>query len=238
MHEQVHIYIHVYNMYVHTYFSILRHDIAADTISLPEWSAGPYKIPLNNFPRTVKACSVLGAAVPLACDLHFAGDSRRGISYAEPSEGMSFFSLPLSPSPGQGRSSCVPRAGRGQQDATRCRIPLGRRCPPHPLSLLSSHARCCNGGGGGLAALPVAPRVGTRARHVRDRIAATSGAADATRNSGVQGHPYGGRSEAPPGSREKLRSYNPDMRSEAPATSLIVLLPETASCRMCNLEKS
>lgn len=132
MHEQVHIYIHVYNMYVHTYFSILRHDIAADTISLPEWSAGPYKIPLNNFPRTVKACSVLGAAVPLACDLHFAGDSRRGISYAEPSEGMSFFSLPLSPSPGQGRSSCVPRAGRGQQDATRCRIPLGRRRPPPP----------------------------------------------------------------------------------------------------------
>lgn len=224
-------------MYVHTYFSILRHDIAADTISLPEWSAGPYKIPLNNFPRTVKACSVLGAAVPLACDLHFAGDSRRGISYAEPSEGMSFFSLPLSPSPGQGRSSCVPRAGRGQQDATRCRIPLGRRRPHHPLSQLSSHARCCNGGGG-LAALPVAPRVGTRARHVRDGIAATSGAADATRNSGVQGHPYGGRSEAPPGSREKLRSYNPDMRSEAPATSLIVLLPETASCRMCNLEKS
>lgn len=141
MHEQV------YNMYVHTYFSILRHDIAADTISLPEWSAGPYKIPLNNFPRTVKACSVLGAAVPLACDLHFAGDSRRGISYAEPSEGMSFFSLPLSPSPGQGRSSCVPRAGRGQQDATRCRIPLGRRRPHHPLSQLSSHARCCNGGG-------------------------------------------------------------------------------------------
>lgn len=225
-------------MYVHTYFSILRHDIAADTISLPEWSAGPYKIPLNNFPRTVKACSVLGAAVPLACDLHFAGDSRRGISYAEPSEGMSFFSLPLSPSPGQGRSSYVPRAGRGQQDATRCRIPLGRRPPPPPLPALFARSLLQWGGGGGLAALPVAPRVGTRARHVRDGIAATSGAADATRNSGVQGHPYGGRSEAPPGSREKLRSYNPDMRSEAPATSLIVLLPETASCRMCNLEKS
>lgn len=161
MHEQVHIYIHVYNMYVHTYFSILRHDIAADTISLPEWSAGPYKIPLNNFPRTVKACSVLGAAVPLACDLHFAGDSRRGISYAEPSEGMSFFSLPLSPSPGQGRSSCVPRAGRGQQDATRCRIPLGRRRPPPPpLPALFARSLLQWGGGGSCC-----PSCGTTGGH-------------------------------------------------------------------------
>lgn len=194
------------------------------------------KIPLNNFPGTAKACSILRAAVPLACDLHF---GRRCLKEAFPTQsrygGMCVFSPFSRPFCSAKALKLRPEGWLRSARCTRWRIPPWSPTLPPPFP----HPRCCKGEGRPSPCCFLgAPWLGTRARRVREGIAATSGAADATRNSGVQGHPYGGRSEAPPGSREKLRSYNPDMRNEAPATSLIVLLPETTSCRMCNLERA